>query len=155
MYDSGSNNFTLEPEIYQQLHKEGLKSGYHFDWKQKSMAIWCFFHKIGLIFKAGLNVLGMKPSRVWHSALGRFLPVGVWAFIDEGDKPDNGPQESNSKFNEDDIDSDGGNDLESNHSSDSNSNPDEEYTEQEDKPENYCHRKTAYLFGRYIHESAH
>jgi hypothetical protein len=103
---------------------------------------------MGLIVKAGLDALGMKPMRVRHSALGRFPAIEVLAVIEEDEEPGSNPPGSNL----DDLDSDEGDDLESNHSSDSdeadsNADPDEEDTEQEDEPENYRHRKKAYLLG--------
>lgn len=148
--DSGSNNFTLECEMHQQLYKEGLQSGHNFGWKPKLMSVRCFCHKMGLIVKAGLDALGMKPLRVRHSGLGRFPAIEALAVIEEEDKAESNSQDIDS---DDGADLDGA-DLESNDSSNADDDetssivdPDEEDNEQHDEPQIYRNRKKAYLLG--------
>jgi hypothetical protein len=156
--DSGSNNFTLEREMHRQLSKQGLQSGHDFAWNPKKMAIRCFCHKMGLIVKAGLDALGMKPQRVQHSTLGRFPQLEVMAVIHEDDEQlQDAVEPQQVALDEGDVESEDGEDWESesNHSSDcsdrsdnqSNADPDEEDAKQEDEPGYYGHRKKAYLLG--------
>lgn len=153
--DSGSNNFTMAREMQRQLTEEGYKVDHILQWDPKSMSIRCFCHKMGLIVKAGLDALGMKPRRVRHATLGRFPPVGVMAVIDEEDEEVVDETEpSGSKYADSDDDESDDDDMISNHSSvsnnskaDSDQDPHFEDFEQEDKPQIYKNRKAAYLLG--------
>jgi hypothetical protein len=154
--DSGSNNFTMAREMQRQLKEEGYKSDHSLQWDPKSMSIRCFCHKMGLIVKAGIDALGMKPRRVRHDTLGRFPPVGVMAVIDEEDEEvvdeteGSGCNDAETESDDDESDDD---DIISNHSSDSNKSKadsdrdDFEDIEQQDEPQNYKNRKAAYLLG--------
>lgn len=147
--DSGSNNFTLAREMHRQLYDEGLRSGHHFRWKPKTMSIRCFCHKMGLIVKAGLDALGLKPQRIRHSMLGRFPPVELMASINEEDEPSGSEQVESTEIDEDSDGSDV-DDLESVDSNDVDSNADEEVADQDEEevePSYYKNRKAAYLLG--------
>jgi hypothetical protein len=108
---------------------------------------------MGLIVKAGLDALGMKPRRVRHGTLGRFPEVQLLAVINEEEEVADVSNVSREATNSnEDVDDSDWDDLESNHSSESNdsqpeSNQEEEDLEEQDEPINYRKRKEAYLLG--------
>lgn len=112
--DSGSNN--IARELHRQLEEESLISDHHLRWNPGSMSIRCFCHKMGLIVNAGLDAVGMKPRRVRHSNLGRFPEVQLMAVINEEDEVLNVSEATNLDQGATISDED---DLESNHSGDS------------------------------------
>ncbi|KAH9809552.1 hypothetical protein DFH28DRAFT_1133179 [Melampsora americana] len=106
---------------------------------------------MGLVVKAGLDALGMKPHWICHSGLGRFPPVAVMAVINEEDnlhqdKDPAGPYLDSEDNDDDDVDSNHSGDL-TETDSDADDDQDLDDIEQEDKPANYQNRKKEYLLG--------
>lgn len=146
--DSGSNNFTMAREMHRQLQDESIDANHQLAWEPTTMTIRCFCHKMGLIVKAGIDALGLKPLFIRHSTLGRFPPVQHMAVINEQEECSTPGHEDDDHNDSDRDDAD----MESHYSDDSNAStadPEEpeEDLEQQDEPENWQRRKTAYLLG--------
>lgn len=89
--DSGSNNFTMAPQIQKLLedHAEAKsKDGdlCQFDWDSMTMHIRCMSHKIGLIVNGGLDALGIGTKRVRHAGLINFPSFEAMDVIEEEDE---------------------------------------------------------------------
>lgn len=95
--DSGSNNFTMAPQIQKLLEdhaEEKTKEGdvCQFDWDSMTMHIRCMSHKIGLIVNGGLDALGIGTKRVRHAGLINFPSFEAMDVIEEEDEDQDLPE---------------------------------------------------------------